>query len=146
MLHSVAPWCDLGIIHLNLYNDAQCHCSAVPAAAPQPVPAMLSSTATNALAIHGWHHAPELMYVVDVCSHWRVPCRSKPPQAFYSTRQDYGSFHTTVYLPSSSGLKQPITSALPASNSKASKNAAALEALRQLLAARKLDDYLQPVI
>jgi hypothetical protein len=75
---------------------------------------------------------------------WFAACRSKPPQAFYRTVKLPEGFHTTVYLPSSSGITQPVNTAACCSTAKASKNAAALEALRQLWAAGRLDPWLQP--
>lgn len=71
-------------------------------------------------------------------------CRTMLLQAYYSTRADFGGvFQTTLYLPENSGISQPIA-AQPQRNSKSSKNAAALEALKQLHAIGKLDDWLQP--
>jgi hypothetical protein len=66
-------------------------------------------------------------------------------QAYYSTRVCSGLFHTTIYLPSNSGLPSRIEDAAPGLSSKHSKQAAALRALQLLYAAGKLNDNLQPV-
>ncbi|WIA14737.1 hypothetical protein OEZ85_003223 [Tetradesmus obliquus] len=67
-------------------------------------------------------------------------------QAYYSTRKFAGSpelFQTTIYLPSNSGILEPVTSGF-LNNGKTSKNDAALAALRRLLELGKLDGWLQP--
>lgn len=52
---------------------------------------------------------------------------------------------TTVYLPSNCGIDSKVEDAPPAYTSKASKQQAALHALRLLYQAGKLNDHLQPV-
>lgn len=54
-------------------------------------------------------------------------------------------FHTAVYLPSNCGIGSKVEGAPPAITSRASKQQAALHALRLLYQAGKLNDHLQPV-
>eukprot|EP00878_Enallax_costatus_P003037 GHUV01003235.1.p1 GENE.GHUV01003235.1~~GHUV01003235.1.p1 ORF type:complete len:473 (+),score=137.64 GHUV01003235.1:72-1421(+) len=69
-------------------------------------------------------------------------------QAYYSTKQTNlprtpNRYATTVYLPSNSGILEPLTG--PEKTSKGSaKSASALEAIRKLYDIAKLDSYLQP--
>jgi hypothetical protein len=92
-------------------------------------------------------HSCTMAFTGGHCSkslHMADTCRSKPPQAFYRTVKMPEGFHTTVYLPSSSGINQPVNTAACCNTAKASKNAAALEALRQLWRAGRLDPWMQP--
>lgn len=66
-------------------------------------------------------------------------------QPYYSTRVEAGLFHTTVYLPSNCGIGAKVEGCPPAAGSRASKQQAALHALRRLFQAGKLNDHLQPV-
>jgi hypothetical protein len=76
-------------------------------------------------------------------------CRLTLLQAFYSTQRLSPincppEFQTTLYLPSNSGVKEPVVGAVE-SNSKAAKNSAALASLVRLMEVGKLDGHLQPV-
>ncbi|WIA38052.1 hypothetical protein OEZ86_001422 [Tetradesmus obliquus] len=82
--------------------------------------------------------------LIGFCTKLDWDGRAKPPQAFYRTVQLPEGQHTTVYLPSSSGIQQPVATAPCCSTAKASKNAAALQALRELRETGRLDDWLQP--
>eukprot|EP00775_Hariotina_reticulata_P010787 gene10787-10944_t len=68
-------------------------------------------------------------------------------QAYYSTTQDPQSkgFRSTIFLPSSSGLLEPITPGVAEQSRTAAKNRAALLALTRLRAEGKIDDCMMPV-
>lgn len=66
-------------------------------------------------------------------------------QPYYSTRQEGCLYYTTVYLPSNCGIESRVEDGPPAHTNKASKQQAALHALRLLYQAGKLNEHLQPV-
>lgn len=82
-----------------------------------------------------------VVLLAEYCA--KLPSAGSVLQAQYLTRSAGGVFVSTIFLPSNAGLGQRIVGGA-ASKRDTSRQLAALEALRQLLAAGQLDGHLQP--